>query len=335
MKRRALVIDYAWPDLEIEREVLAQAGVDLIAADAGQEAELLRRAPEVDAIMVNWAPLSERVLRAAPRCRTVARYGVGVDNIAVDTATELGIPVSRVSDYCVDEVAEHTIALLLALRRRIVAFAAQTTAGHWDNTAFGPLRRIRGTTFGVVGWGQIGRAVADLARGLGMKVEAWSRSAPPDGWPSDVRPASSLIELAARVDHLSVHVPLTAQTTGLVDDAVLRAMRPTAVLLNTARGPIVDTPALAEAITQRRIAGAGLDVLDADPPEPGNPLIGLEGVLVTPHAAFNSVESIATLRRQAAANVVAALDGGVPSDIANPEVFHRPTFRGASKEAGQ
>jgi D-3-phosphoglycerate dehydrogenase len=330
--RRALVIDYAWPDLEIEREVLADAGIEVAAADTGLEAELLRLAADFDALMVNWLPLSGRVLRAATRCRTVARFGVGVDNIDVDTATRLGIPVTRVSSYCIDEVAEHTMALLLALRRRIVPFAAQTTAGGWDNTASGPLHRLRGSTFGVAGWGAIGRAVADLARGLGMKVEAWSRSTPPQGWPSDVRPASSLLELAGRVDHLSMHVPLTAETTGLVGEEVLRAMRPNAVLLNTARGAIVDTAALADAVRERRIAGAGIDVLDADPPAPGNPLIGLENVLVTPHAAFNSVEAIATLRRQAAVNVVTVLNGGRPRDIVNPEVFDSPALRGAGGE---
>lgn len=334
MTRRALVVDHAWPDLAIEREVLANAGIALVAADSGTEDELLRLAPEADAIMVNWLPVSRRVLLAATRCRTVARFGVGVDNIDVAAATELGIPVSRVSSYCTDEVAEHTIALLLAVRRRIVPFAAQTAAGGWNNTAFGPMHRLRGTVFGVAGWGAIGRAVTDLARGLGMKVEVWSRSRPPGGWPPGVREASSLLQLARRVDHLSIHLPLTEQTRGLIGAEVLSAMRPTAILLNTARGPIVDAAALADAIREERIAGAGIDVLDADPPTPGNPLIGLNGAVVTPHAAFNSVEALAVLRRQAAANVVAVLDGGRPSDIVNPEVFDRPALRVNAREAG-
>jgi D-3-phosphoglycerate dehydrogenase len=333
MARRVLVVDCAWPDLDIEQQVLSEADVELVAAESGDSDELLRLAPRVDAIMVNWRPLTRAVLEAAGRCRTVARFGVGVDNIDVDAATELGIVVSRVTDYCVDEVAEHTIALLLALRRRIVAFSAQTRAGGWDNDAFGPMHRLRGTTMGILGWGAIGQAVAGLAHGFGMDVEVFSRSAPPDGWPAGVRATRSLLELASRVDHLSVHVPLTEQTVGLVDEAVLRVMRPSAVLLNAARGPIVDSAELARAVRDGRIAGAGIDVLDGDPPSPGNPLIGLDNVIVTPHAGFNSVEALETLRRQAAANVLAVLDGGRPSSVANPEVLDHPAPRFLDLEA--
>ena len=323
MTLQALVVDHAWPDLEIEREVLREAGITLMEAETGSDEELLRLVPGVDAIMVNWRPLSRAVLRAARRCRTVARFGVGVDNIDVAAATELGILVSRVADYCVDEVAEHTMALLLALRRRVVAFAGQTRAGGWDNTAFGPIRRVRGTTLGIAGWGPIGQAVASRARGLGMRIEVWSRTAPRAGWPADVRACASLLELAGRVDHLTVHLPLTEQTAGLVGEEVFRAMRPTAVLINTARGPIVDAASLAAAVREGRIAGAGLDVLDEEPPSPTDPLVGVPNVVVTPHAAFNSEEALATLRRRAAANAGAVLDGRLPSDVANPTLLDR------------
>ncbi|MFI9536917.1 C-terminal binding protein [Nocardia fusca] len=325
MTRRVLVVDHAWPDLHIEREVLD--GVDLLTPDSDDIDELASIAPTVDAIMVNWRPLPGKVLKAATRCRTVARFGVGVDNIDVDCATDLGIVVSRVVDYCVDEVAEHTIALLFALRRNIVAFSQQTSSGDWDNTAFGPMRRIRGTSLGILGWGAIGRAVATRAHALGMQVEAFSRSSPADGWPTWVRAAQSVHELASRVDHLSIHLPLTEQTMGLVDESVLRVMRPSAVVLNAARGPIVDSEALSKAVRERRIAGAGIDVLDGDPPSPNNPLIGMDNVIVTPHAAFNSVESVETLRREAAHNVLAVLEGRPPSNVANPEVFDRSTMR--------
>jgi D-3-phosphoglycerate dehydrogenase / 2-oxoglutarate reductase len=319
--RCVVVVDYAWGDLEIEQEVLAAGEAVVVPAMTGQEAELLELLPGADAIMVNWAPLRRPALAAAERCVTVARYGVGVDNIDVAAATELGMVVSRVPDYCADEVAEHTVALLLALGRHVVDFASQTRAGGWDNGAFGPMRRVRGSTLGIVGWGAIGRAVADRAVGLGMAVRVFSRSLSGQRLPAGVTPSGSLLELAAAVDYLSVHVPLTEATRDLVDESVLRAMRPHAFVINTARGPVVDADALAVAVRDGWIAGAALDVLDADPPSPGHPLIGLERVVLTPHAAFNSVEALATLRREAAENVLAVLTGNVPRHLANPEVL--------------
>lgn len=324
---RVLVVDHAWPDLDIEQQILAAADVELVTAGNGGADAALRLAPTADAIMVNWAPLPRPVLEAATRCRTVARFGIGVDNIDIDAATELGIVVSRVTGYCIDEVAEHTIGLLLALRRKLVAFAAHTRAGGWDNAACGALHRIRGSTMGIVGWGAIAKAVAGLASGLGMQVQVYSRSTPANGWPGGIRPVGSLVELASQVDHLSVHVPLTDATAGLVGESVLYAMRPSAVVLNTARGPIVDTVALATAIRDGRIAGAGIDVLDAEPPRAANPLLELDNVIVTPHAAFNSTESVATLRRRAAENVLAVLEGRRPRNIANAAVIDHPAPR--------
>jgi len=227
----------------------------------------------------------------------------------------------------VDEVAEHTIAMLLALGRHLVDFAAQTGAGGWDNAAFGPMRRIRGGTLGIVGWGPIGQAVAGRAVGLGMAVLVFSRSLQGRGLPAGVTAAGSLRELAAAVDYLSIHVPLTEDTRGLVDESVLEVMRPHAFVINTARGPIIDAAALASAVLDRRIAGAALDVLDADPPSPGHPLLGLDRVFITPHAAFNSIEALATLRREAAANVLAVLNREIPHHLANPEVLRTRGLR--------
>lgn len=332
MARRVIVIDHAWPDLDIEREVLSRCGASLIAAGTGDEEECLRLAPTAQAILVNWKPVSRAVLTAATDCQTVARYGIGIDNIDVQAATELGMIVSRVADYCADEVAEHALALLMALRRHVVAFSRQTRAGGWDNSAFGPINRIRGTVLGIVGWGAIARAVADRACGLGMEVRVFTRTPPAGGWPAGVSPVGSLPEMAAEVDHLSVHVPLTEQTRSLIDERVLRCLKPTAVVINTARAPVIDAIALARALRDGRIAGAGLDVLDAEPPAPDNPLIGMDNVIVTPHAAFNSTEALGTLRRQAAANVLAVLQGKVPQTVANPEVLTSPVLRLGKRE---
>ena len=284
-------------------------------------------AADFDAMMVNWRPLRAEVIAAARRCRTIARFGVGVDNIDVDAATAHGIVVSRVPDFCVDEVAEHALALMLSLGRRIVALAEQTRVGGWSNTAAGPMYRIRGSVLGIVGWGSTAQALASRAVGIGMRVLVHSRTVAEVTLPPGVSAASSLLDLAAQADYLSVHVPLTDQTRGLIDETVLRAMRATAYLINTARGPIVDTDALARGLREGWIAGAGIDVLDGDPPAPGNPVIGLPTAVVTPHAAFNSVEALHHLRHQAATNVLDALVGRAPKDLVNPEVLTKHDLR--------
>lgn len=327
MANRVLVLDHAWPDLDVERSVFDAAGIEMASADGTGDGELPELAADFDALMVNWRPLGADVITAAHRCRTIARFGIGVDNIDVEAATAHGIVVSRVPDFCVDEVAEHALALVLSLGRRIVALAEQTRAGGWSNTAAGPMYRIRGQVLGIVGWGSTARALASRAVGIGMGVVVHSRTSAQTTLPDGVRAATSLLDLAAQADFLSVHVPLTDQTRGLINEAVIRAMRPSAYLINTARGPIVDTDALARALREGWIAGAGIDVLDGDPPAPGNPLIGLPTAVITPHAAFNSVESLHYLRHQAATNVVDALHGQVPQDLVNPEVLTRADLR--------
>jgi D-3-phosphoglycerate dehydrogenase / 2-oxoglutarate reductase len=327
MADQVLVLDHAWPDLDIERSVFDSAGITLVSADKASDGELLDLAADFDALMVNWRPLHADVIAAARRCRTIARFGVGVDNIDVETATAHGIVVSRVPDFCVDEVAEHALALILSLARRIVSLAEQTRAGGWSNSGAGPMYRIRGSVLGIVGWGSTAQALASRAVGIGMRVLVHSRTIAQVTLPPGVSAASSLLDLAARVDYLSVHVPLTEQTRGLVDETVLRAMRPTAHLINTARGPIIDTDALTRALREGWIAGAGVDVLDGDPPAPGNPLIGLPTAVVTPHAAFNSVEALHHLRHQAATNVLSALSGQAPNDLVNPEVLTQRDVR--------
>jgi len=327
MADRVLVLDHAWPDLDIEQSVFDSADITLISADEASDADLPALAADFDALMVNWRPLPANVIAAARRCRTIARFGVGVDNIDVDAATAHGIVVSRVPDFCVDEVAEHALALMLSLGRRIVPLAEQTRAGGWSNSAGGPMYRIRGSVLGIVGWGATAQALASRAVGIGMRVAVHSRTIAGASLPPHVSAASSLLDLAGQADYLSVHVPLTDQTRGLIDETVIRAMRPTAYLINTARGPIVDTEALAKGLREGWIAGAGIDVLDGDPPAPENPLLRLPGAVITPHAAFNSVEALHHLRQQAAINVLSALSGQPPKDLANPEVLAQRDLR--------
>lgn len=322
-----LVTDYAWPSLDVERRVLETAGATPLAAETGEEAELVGLAPSADAILTNWKRVGPAVLDAARRCRIVSRYGVGVDNIAVDHATRLGIPVTNVPDYCCEEVSDHAMALLLACARRVVSFATATRRGVWDVRAGRPIPRLRGQTLGLVGFGRNARALAPKALGFGLRILAY------DPWvgPEVVAPFGTMTPdletLLGESDYVSIHVPLTPETRGLIGAATLRLMKPTAYLINTARGPIVDEAALGRALAEGWIAGAGLDVLEQEPPAPGHPLLALENVVVTPHAAFYSETSVEELARKAAERVAQALRGEVPASVLNPEVLRRPDCR--------
>lgn len=312
MTATVLVTDYAWESLDIERAILAGADARLLIAETGTEDELIALAPRADAILTCWRPVTAAVLDAARNCRTVARYGVGLDNIDVAHAAKLGMVVTHVPDYCVEEVSDHTAALILALTRRIVPLTRQVAAGGWDHTAAGPMRRLAGQTLGLIGSGAIARRVAEKMTGFGMRALVWSPRLRPGERVGAATAAGSLGEILGRSDVVGLHVPLTDGTRGLIDAAALARMKPSALLVNTARGPIVDTAALATALASGALAGAGLDVLPNEPPPPNDPLLGLDNVILTPHAAFASVEAIAELRTKAARNVAAVLTGKTP-----------------------
>jgi D-3-phosphoglycerate dehydrogenase len=327
---KVLVTDHAWPTLDVETAVLARVDAELVVARTGDTAELVRLAEDADAILTCFAKVPQEVLDAAPRCRTVARYGVGVDNIDVDHATRLGMIVSNVPDYCSEEVADHTLLMLLALSRRLLPLARQTSGGGWDGTAVPTPVRLRGKVLGLVGLGTTGRALIPRAQALGMDVIALRRRT--GETPDDVRTVSSLEELLAEADVVSLHCPLTADTRGLIGAAELAAMKPTAVLLNTARGPLVDTEALVAALERGGIAGAGLDVTDPEPLPPDHPLRHRDDVVVTPHVAFSSDGSLAELARKAATNAADVLLGRTPTTVVNPTVLDSPALRPALED---
>lgn len=326
MTRSVLVTDYAWPSLDAERRIFADIGVDVVTASTGDEDELAELATHADAILTNWKPVTGRILRQAKRCLTVARYGVGIDNIDVSAATELGIIVTNVPDYCIDEVSDHAFALMLSLNRRIVDFAWQTRSGGWDNKAFGVPHRLRGQTLGLVGFGRIARRVAAKAQPFGLSVLAYSPTLTTDT--SDgARVAQSLQELLVSSDIVSLHAPLTEATRHMIGSDQLAMMRPEAMLVNTARSALVEQGALCDALVRGTIAAAGIDVMDEEPPPPDHPLRSTPSVVMTPHAAFYSVESINELQDKTVGNVVQVLGGRVPATVVNPEVLSSPRLR--------
>jgi D-3-phosphoglycerate dehydrogenase len=318
--RRVLVTDISWPDTAVEQAVLARAGAELVLAPTGAETELVELVRDADAILTCFAHVTPAVVAAGERLRVIGRYGIGVDNIAVAEATARGIPVTNVPVYCLDEVAEHVLAMILSLVRGLHRYDRAVRAGDWSLATGLPTRRVRGTTLGIVGFGRIGATLAQKARALGIDVVAHDPHSPQNAEAVGVE-VVDLLELAARADYVSLHVPATAETTGMIGTEFLAAMKPTAYLVNAARGALIDQDALVAALAAGEIEGAGLDVFDPERLPADHPLLASHRVLATPHTAFYSEESMAELARLAAENVAAVLDGRHPAAIVNPEVL--------------
>ncbi len=311
---RVLLTDHPWPELDIERQILTECGAELIDAPSGDEATLATLAVDADAILTCWACVTERVISAGRSLRVVSRMGIGLDNIDVAAATARGIPVTNVPDYCVTEVAEHALGLILALGRNIAWQHAETKAGRYQLGSGPQLRRLQGQTLGIVGWGRIGQALAARAAALGLNVLASSRRS---GMSSVGVKFVSLSELLTASDFVSLHLPLTPESRNLIGPRKLALMKPTAFLINTARGGLVDHDALAAALDAGKLAGAGLDVQQPEPPDLSQPPWNDPRVIITPHAAFVSAESLVELRTRATTQVATVLRGGVPENIVN------------------
>jgi D-3-phosphoglycerate dehydrogenase len=306
--------------VQVETALLEGAGLRVVDSPSGDEATLSALAVDAVAIMTCFARVTPVVIESARDLRVVGRFGVGVDNIAVDNASTRGIPVTYVPDYCVAEVAEHALALLLSLARSVVRYNNSVKSGAWDLSVGAPLRRIEGRTLGLIGCGRIGSRLATKAAGLGLQVLVYD-SAPVEP-PHGARKVS-LDELLEQSDFVSLHVPLTPATRAIVDESVLRRMKSTAFLINTARGGLVDTAVLARALSEGWIAGAGMDVLPEEPIAADDPLLKLDNVVLTPHVAFYSEESLADLRRRTTQSVLDVLAGRVPEHLANADALAR------------
>ncbi len=328
MSLRVLITDYVWSSVEPEREVLAAGGAELVVAPDASEETLVAMAGEVDGILTCFAQVTENVVRAAERCIVIGRYGVGVDNIAVDTATELGIAVTYVPDYCVDEVADHVMALLLAWNRRIVAFDRSVKTDGWGSLGLTMrMMRLRGKKLGIVGFGRIGRAVCARALAFGLEVLATDPYLSDDTAKEHGARMVDLQSLLRESDFVTLHSPLTPETLNLISADELEMMKPEAFLINAARGPLIDEDALYDAVTSGNIAGAGLDVMVDAVPSPDHPLLKLENVLTTPHVAFFSQEATLELEQRAAGEVLRVLQGRMPDNLVNPAVLSHPNPR--------
>lgn len=305
-------------DWTIETQDLQAAGARFVPTRSASEDELAANVRDADAVVVGLAQVTPKVIEAMTRARVIVRYGVGYDSVNIPAATARGIPVCNVPDYCTDEVANHALALLLAVNRRIIQLDAHVKGGGWRGGALAPMGCLTGETAGIVGYGRIGRAMAARCRALGMQVIAADPYAGPPDANDRIVPIDELVTTA---DYISIHCLLNDDTRALINEDRLRRMKPTALLINTARGPIVDQRAVTKALSENWIAGAGLDTLELEPPVDDEPLRGLANVILTPHTAFFSDPSSLRLKHRVAEAVIEALQGRRPPHMLNPEVW--------------
>lgn len=314
--KTVLYTDSGLNDVDIERNILAENGIQMIMASATDEETLIREGSNCDGIMVEYAQITEKILHAWAEVgcvKIVARQGIGYDNIDVESASKYGIMVGNVPDYCIDEVADHTLALALAAWRQLKFFDRKIDAGEFDESVDSPIHRIRGKSFCIYSFGNIGRQVALRAQAFGFNTYAYSPSVPDELFLKyNTRRIGSLKELAQIADIFTVHAALRASTKHSVDADVFACMKPTCVFVNTSRGSVIDEAALTEAILNGRISAAALDVYEEEPLPLTSQLRGHNNVILSPHMAFYSEEAEVELREKLAKNIAATLITGSP-----------------------
>jgi D-3-phosphoglycerate dehydrogenase / 2-oxoglutarate reductase len=306
------VTDSVFPSLDPAMAALKRIDPEIRMAKSRSASDILDVARGADGVFVTYAKLPGELLQQFERCKVIGRFGLGVDNIDVKTAAALGIVVTYVPDYCLQEVSDHAMALLLAAARKIPFSNALVQAGRWEIPAVVPMRRLEGQTLGLVGFGNIPRRVAPKAMAFGLKVVAYDPYALADtAHAAGVQPVG-FEQLLAISDYVSLHAPLTPQTRGMFNADALSKMKKGAYLINTARGPLIDEPALIAALDSGHLGGAALDVVATEPLAKGSSLLGRANVILTPHTAFYSVEALEELQTKCASDVARVLSGEKP-----------------------
>jgi D-3-phosphoglycerate dehydrogenase len=318
-----VLLSHGYPSVQREREIIEAGGGRFIDADRLPEAEALRWCETADAVLVRWLRVTADMLQRWRRCRIIIRYGVGVDNVDVPAATDAGILVGHVPDYCIDDVSTHALALFLACVRQVPATHGRLQSGSWEPNPPQRLFRTAGRTFGLVGLGNIGQAVARKLNGWGMRLLATDPYVEAERAQALGVELVGLEELLGRADYLSLHCPLLPETRHLIDQRALALSKRGLILINTARGPVVDTPALLQALDQGHVEAAGLDVFEEEPLPADSPLRTHPRVVLSDHLAWYSEESQAELRATVAEEAVRVCRGELPRSLANPEVLRR------------
>ena len=320
-KYKVVVTDLGYASYEPEREQVEAIGGELLTVDCHTEEELLEPTRDADGLIVRMAPITARVIENLEKCRVIARYGVGVDNVDVEAATAKGIRVCNVPDYCLEDVSDHALALLLACARKVAGHDRRVRRGEWDIGAKDPIHRLKGRTLGFLGFGNIARTLARKVHGLQLNLIAYDPYIDPESAAQRNVELVDLDTLLAESDFISVHAPLTEQTRHILDEEAFRKMKPTAIVVNTSRGALIDEAALVKALREGWINSAGIDVYETEPPPKDHPLFQLENVVLTDHAAWYSEESQIELQRKAAAEVCRVLTGQEPLSCVNAKAL--------------
>ncbi len=323
MRLRIVITDYIYGEPDEERRIFEGIGAELEFNQCRSEEEVLQAARDADGILNTYAPVSRRVIEGLTRCKVIARYGIGFDTIDLDAATERGIVAVNVPTYCIDEVADHTLALILSAARKVVAYDRSVRRGSWDWRDARPIHRLRNQTLGLIAVGKIGRALIERAKPLGLRIIASDPYVPDEKMREMGAEPVSLERLLEESDIVSVHTPLTKETRHMLGYEQFRKMKRSAILVNTSRGPVINVADLARALQEGLIAYAALDVLEEEPPGQDDPILKQENLVLTPHASFYSEGSVREVKISASEEVIRVLTGRKPLSCVNPKVLEK------------
>lgn len=326
-KPKVYVTDFEFPNLQFEENVILPIDAELIGVQCKTEEDVIEKCKDAVGLINQYAPISRKVMESLPNLKIVARYGVGVNTIDLPAATDLGIIAANVPDYCMDEVSDHAMALILACARKVVLMNNEVKNGNWDYKVSIPLYRVRGKNLGLLSFGRIAQTLAKKALAFGMNLLVFDPYVPESVAKEFGAKLVSLEELLKEADFVSVHSPLTPETEHMISNKEFSMMKKTAFIVNTGRGPVIDEEALKKALEEGLIAGAGLDVIEVEPPSADNPLLKMNNVVLNPHVAWYSVEAEEELRTKAARNVAEVLQGYFPKYLVNKDVKAKLQFK--------
>jgi len=313
------VTDHVFPNLDPTERVLGGINAEMRLASAKTPEAILEVARDADGVIVCYADMTAEIIDQLANCKVLARTGIGYDNVDIAAASAKGMFVTNVPEYCEDEVSDHAMALLLGCVRKIAFLSESVDAGTWDAASAKPIGRLRGRTLGLAGFGKIPRRLSGKAQSFGIDVIAYDPYAPDEVFSGAGVRSVTFDELLADSDYISVHAPLTPETENMFGADAFAKMRQGSYIVNTARGPLIDVEALADALDSGHVAGAGLDVLPIEPPPAGSRLLNRPNVILTPHTGFYSEESMVDLQSKAAEQVVMVLSGQDPKFPVNLE----------------
>jgi len=321
-KFKVVITDAEYPSFDIEKKVLSKYNVDLVKFQCKTEEELISKCKDADALLNQYAKITPNVIENLDHVKIIARYGIGVDNIDLDAASKKNIFVTNVV-YDICDVADHTIMLMLALTRKLFFVDKSIKKFEWDWKKFHQITRIKGKTVGIIGLGRVGRQVAKRLIGFDVNLLAYDPYIPVDVFKTYNAKKVDYTILLEQSDIITVHVPLNKETRNMISTNQLKKMKKKAILINAARGGIVDEKALFKALMKKEIAGVGLDVLEEEPIQKDNQLLYFDNVIITPHMGWYSEDTVDEVQRIAAEQVLQCLEGKIPANLVNKDVLKK------------